>query len=65
MLLPAMVVLFMYSALLVNFVGLEKSVTKMSKNDEKLPYLHRITERKFLVCNKHMGLCLHIKLSRR
>ena len=29
------------------------------KNNEKLPYLHKITKRRFLVSNKNMGLCLN------
>ena len=33
-----------------------------SKNDEKLPYLHRVTKRWFLVINKKMGLCLYVFL---
>ena len=31
----------------------------MSKNDEKLPYLHRKPKRRFLVSGKNMGLCLY------
>ena len=37
------------------------NVYRLSKNDEKLPYLHKITKKKFLVCNKNMGLCLYIR----
>ena len=33
----------------------------MSKNDKKLPYLHKITKRKFLVSNKNMRLCQFIR----
>ena len=46
---------------LVNFVILEMTVTdmaEMSKNDEKLPYLHKVTKIKFLVSDTSMGLCL-------
>ena len=32
----------------------------MSGNDEKLPYLHEITKRKFLVSDTNMGLCLYM-----
>ena len=31
----------------------------MSGNNEKLPYLHKITKSKFLVSDKNMGLCLY------
>ena len=36
---------------------------RLSENDEKLPYLHKVTKRKFLVRNKNMGLCLKIQPS--
>ena len=45
-------------------IGIPQSliyVDRLSKNDEKLPYLHRITKRKFLVRNTNMGLCLYLK----
>ena len=35
-----------------------------SKNNEKLPYLHKITKRKLLVSNKNMGQCLFISGSK-
>ena len=33
---------------------------RLSKNDEKLPYLHKISESKFLVIDKNMELCLFV-----
>ena len=30
----------------------------LSKDDEKLPYLHKITKMEFLVNKKNMGICL-------
>ena len=39
------------------------NVNRLSKNNEKLPYLHKITKKKFLVSNKIMRLCLYIKRS--
>ena len=30
-------------------------------NDEKLPYLLKLTKRKFLVCIENIGLCLNIR----
>ena len=45
-------------------MGLEKTVTenvdRLFQDEEKLPYLHKITKRKFLVSNKNMGLRLSI-----
>ena len=32
----------------------------MSGNDEKLPCLHELAKRKFVVSDKNMGLCLYI-----
>ena len=42
-----------------------KTVTEMSTDffkDEKLPYLNKITKRKFLVGNTNMELCLFIQI---
>ena len=33
----------------------------VTKNVERLPYLHKIAKRKFLVSNKNMGLCLYMQ----
>ena len=38
-----------------------KNEDRLSKNDEKLPYLHKIYKRKFVVIDKSMGLCLSMK----
>ena len=35
---------------------------RLSKNDEKLSYLHKITKRKFLVSNKNIELCQYIQI---
>ena len=31
-----------------------------AKNDENLPYLHKIAKRKSILGNKNMGLCLYM-----
>ena len=37
-----------------------RNIGRMSGNDEKLPCLHELSKRKFLVNDKNMGLCLYI-----
>ena len=35
---------------------------RMSKNDEKLPYLHLVTKKYFLLAMQNMGLCLYMRV---
>ena len=35
---------------------------RMSKKDEKLPYLHKVTKKYFLLAMKNMVLSLYMKL---